>query len=144
MVLRMIMIYNFALSTHLIVDTGCQFYLHMSYIGIFALLPEMYARACDRCVYGYAIILYVIILTSQFYNYIDHTSTIIHLGPTICSKGKVQREMYIYTTTPFICEVWYMYVFKYEWRENQNTLSQCVNIHLLLYLSIIYSLHLFM
>ena len=37
-----------------------------------------------------------------------------------------------------------MYVF--EWRENQNTLSQCVNIHLLLYLSIIYIylLHLFM
>ena len=31
-----------------------------------------------------------------------------------------------------------MYVFKYEWRENQNTLSQCVNIHLLLYLSTIY------
>ena len=93
---HMIMIYNFALSTHLIVDTGCQFYLHMSYIGIFTLLPEMYARACGRCVYGYAIIRYVIILTSQFYNYIDHTSTIIHLGPTICSKGKVQREMYIY------------------------------------------------
>ena len=31
-----------------------------------------------------------------------------------------------------------MYVFKYEWRENQNTLSQCVNIHILLYLSAIY------
>ena len=61
---HMIMIYNFALSTHLIVDTGCQFYLHMSYISIFALLPEMYASACDRCVYGYAIIIYVIILTS--------------------------------------------------------------------------------
>ena len=73
MVICMIMIYNFALSTHLIVDTGCQFYLHMSYISIFALLPEMYARVCDRCVYGYAIIIYVIILTSQFYNYIDHT-----------------------------------------------------------------------
>ena len=43
---------------------------------------------------------------------------------------------------PVLYEVWYMYVFKYEWRENQNTLSQCVYIyiyiHLLLYLSTIY------
>ena len=101
----MIVIYNFALSTHLIVDTGCQFYLHISY-NMFAYLLEMYARACDRC----AIIIYVIILSSQFHNYIDHTSPIIHLWPTIssthftvcvnllyiiCSNGKVQREMYI-------------------------------------------------
>ena len=50
----------------------------------------------------------------------------------------MQREMYIYMTTLFICEVWYMYVFKYEWRENQNTLSQWVNIQLLLYLSTTY------
>ena len=63
---------------------------------MFAHLPEIYSRACDRCVYGYAIIIYVIILSSQLYNYIDHTSTIIHLGHTICSNGKVQREMYIY------------------------------------------------
>ena len=32
----MLVIYNFALSTHLIVDTGCQLYLHMSYISMFA------------------------------------------------------------------------------------------------------------
>ena len=106
---HMLVIYNFALSTHLIVDTGCQFYLHIVYISIFAYLHEMYARACDRCVYGYAIILYVIILSSQFHNYIDHTSKIIQLWPTIshthfmtcvnlryiiCSNGKVQRDMY--------------------------------------------------
>ena len=107
----MLVIYNFALSTHHIAGTGCQFYLHMSYISIFAYLPEMYARACERCVYGYSIIIYVIILSSQFYTYIDHTSTIIHLWPTIlsthfticvslryiiCYNGKVQREMYNY------------------------------------------------
>ena len=46
--------------------------------------------------------------------------------------------MYIYKTILFIYEVWYKYVFKYEWRENQKTLPQCVNIHLLLYLSTIY------
>ena len=129
---HMVEIYNLALSTHLIVDTGCQLDLHMSYNSIFSYLPEMYARACDRCFYGYAIIIYVIILSPQFYNYIDHTSTTIHLWHTIssthfticvnlryiiCSNRNVQREMYIYKTIPFIYEVWYMYVFKYEWRE---------------------------
>ena len=83
---------------------------------MFAYLLVMYACACDRCVYGYAMIIYVIILSSQFYTYIDHTSTIIHLWPTIssthfticvnllyiiCSNGKVQREMHIYKTTFF-------------------------------------------
>ena len=107
---HMNVIYNFALSTHLIVDTGCQLFLHMSYISMIAYLLVMYARACDRCIYGYAMIIYVIILSYQFHNYIDHTSTIIHLWPTIssthfticvnlpyiiCSNGKVQREMHI-------------------------------------------------
>ena len=106
----MLVIFNFVLSTHLIVDTGCQFYLHMSYISIFAYLPEMYIPACNQCVYGYAIIIYVIMLSSQFYNYIDHTSTIIHLWPTIsfthfmicvnlryiiCSNKKIPREISI-------------------------------------------------
>ena len=41
----------------------------MSYSSL-AYLPEMYACTCDRCVYGYVTMIYVIILTSQFYNYL--------------------------------------------------------------------------
>ena len=33
---HMLVIYNFALSTHLIVHTGCQLYVHMSYISMLA------------------------------------------------------------------------------------------------------------
>ena len=43
---HMLVIYNLTLSTHLIVDTGCQFYWHMSYISIFDYLSKMYACLC--------------------------------------------------------------------------------------------------
>ena len=113
------------------------------YISSLAYLPEMYDRACDQCVYGYDTIIYVSILSSQFYKYIDHTSTIIILWLTIssthfmicvslryiiCYNKKIHREMYIYTTTHFIYKLWYMYVFKCEWRENQNTLNKISSI----------------
>ena len=97
----------------------------MSYISSLTYLPEMYAYVCDRCGNGYVTMIFVIILSSQFSNHIDHTSTIIYLWPTIssthfiicvilryiiCSNKKIQREMYIHTTPHFMYEVWYMYV----------------------------------
>ena len=86
---HMLVVFNFALSTHLTVYTGCPFYLYMSYfiyISSLAYLPEMYACAYGRCAYGYVTMIYVIILSSQFYNYIDHTLTIVYLWPTISSS----------------------------------------------------------
>ena len=110
---HMIVIFNFTLSTHLIVDTGCQFYLHMSYISSFAYSRGMYARACDRCVYGYAIILDVLVVEALHGSHVFCLSSHVRWRCAGAQRENTKRILLLFSYGNIICR--HLPIFFFFW-----------------------------